>query len=262
MNQPLIVIPFTAEQAPAAERLCDWIFALSGKDTNGSCLLVAAADVHAEMIAKVSVSAEVACEHVEMIQAPETNATAPGEVVNKLFAFAGEYLVRHYRCPWVWLEPYSVPLVRDWRENLLAAYLAQPKRYLGGHWKFGSGEKLCLSPCAVYPPDAIRDLSPFCNAGVPFNVAAADSIVARSTKSRLIQGFEYAGDITKLRPDACVLSSDKTGKLIEHLHEQVSGPVEIIPPLLDLKPKMTVAERMAKARSARGKVGATQMARL
>lgn len=262
----LIAIPFTAETAPLAERLCDWIYYLSGRVTKGHALLVAAADVHKEMCAKTSIAAEVAFETSELIVAPEAGTPSPTAVSNQVFKFAGDYIVRHFRCPWLWMEPQCVPLKPDWREQLIAAYSAQPKRYMGSHLRLsaataGLPEKLCLARCSVYPADAINDMSPFCDAPAPFQIVAAQYILSRSTKSRMIQEFSYIGEQSVIRPDACVLNGDKSGDLIEQLRGKFHLENVSVTTNGD-RPKMSVDERMAKARAARGKIGAVQMARL
>jgi hypothetical protein len=263
----LIVIPFTAHDAPLAERLCDWIFEQAGRKPRGHCLLVSAADVHQEMAVKVQIAAEVAFETAEMIVAPEPGSVVLSEIANQLFKFAGDYIIRHYRSPWLLLDPAAVPLRQSWREQLAQAYESQPKRYLGGHLQFEPAvkdqpAKLCLARCSVYPANAIGDLAAHCTGSAPFQIAGAQTTLSRSTKSRLVQEWVYDGDPTKLRPDAVVLNSDKSGRLIEHLRSQLAvEPVVNIPITAD-KPKMTVEERMAKARAARGKVGAIQTARL
>lgn len=268
MNPLLIVIPFTADNAPIAERLCDWIFHLSGRVTKGHALLVAAPDVHKEMCVKVSLAAEVAFETSELIVAPEIGTPSPVMVGNRMFKFASEYIVRHFRCPWLWLEPSCVPMKPDWCEHLVLSYRSQPRRYMGNHLKFSdktdaAPEKVCLARCSVYPSDAVNDLVTFCDASIPFQIASAQSILSRSSKSRLIQELAYTGDPSKIRPDACVLNGDASGALIEHLRA-VLPPDEFTQNQTanGERPKMTVDERMAKARAARGKVGATQMARL
>jgi hypothetical protein len=138
---------------------------------------------------------------------------------------------------------------------------------MGSHLRFdaapGGQEKICLGRCSVYPPDAIGDLAAHCSAAVPFNLAAAAQILARSTKSRMIQELAYAGDPGQVRVDACALNFDKSGALIEHLRASLPRSEAIpIPIASAAAPRMSVAERMAKARAARGKVGATQLARL
>jgi len=268
MKPLLITIPFTAENAPVAERLCDWIFKLNGRNPKGHALLVAAHDVHAEMCAKVAIAAEVACATSELIAAPELKLVSPTAATNHLFKFAGDYILRHFRCPWLWLEPNCVPLKPGWLEQLILAYESQPKRFMGAHLKFANaaaetGEKICLARCSVYPADAINDLEPHCASNAPFNLAAAEHVLSRSIKSRLIQELAYDGDFDKVRVDACVLNGDKTGLLIEQLRTALpTGEAINIPITNSGAPKLTVAERMAKARAARRKVGAIQMARL
>ena len=263
----LTVIPFTTHDAPLAERLCDWIFEQAGRKPRGHCQLVSAADVHQEMAVKVQIAAEVAFESSEMIVAPEPGSVVASEIANQLFKFAGDYIIRHYRSPWFWLEPAAVPLRQSWREQLAQAYESQPKRYLGGHLQFEATVKdqpprLCLARCSVYPANAIGDLAAHCSGPAPFQIAAAQVILSRSTKCRLVQELNYDGDTAKLRPDAVVLNSDKSGKLIEHLRSQLTVEPTVNIPITAEKPKLTVEERMAKARAARGKVGTTTFARL
>lgn len=269
MNSPLlIVIPLTVETAPQAERMVDWCFYLNGGKPKGFCLLVAASDVHGEMCTKIAISSEVAFESVELIVAPESQSASSTMLMNHLFKFAGEYIMRHFRCPWLFLEPWCVPLKPDWQEHLMLAYNSQPKRYMGGHLQYAPAEgenpaKLCLARQSVYPSDAINDIGPHCSMPAPFHFVSAPIILSKSSKSRLVQELHYTGDNSKIRPDACVLNGDKTGKLIEHLQSTLKpSEVAVRIPINGDKPKLSVADRMAKARAARNKVGAVQMARL
>lgn len=260
----LIVIPFNPDTATAAERLADWCFQLSG--TKGHALLVASHDVHGEMCTKTMLAAEVAFESSELIVANEIQTASPVMQANHLFKFAGEYIIRHFHVPWLWLEPFCVPLKADWQEKMLEAYHNQPKRYLGAHLQYvpadaQSPAKICLSRVAVYPTNAIEDLSQFCAAPAPFNLAAAELILPRSTKipkGKLIQELALNGDVLRVSNEALILNSDKTGKLIEHLQstkERVVAPT-------NGTAKLSVNERMAKARAARNRTGQSVMARL
>ena len=204
---PLIVIPFNAADASMAESLCDWIYFLSGRKQSGSCLLVAYKNVHEEMQVKVSAAAEVAFEHVELTIAPEISSTAKKDRINHLFRVASDYVSKNYRLPWLWLEPDCVPLKKDWIQTLATAYEAQPKRYLGAYMK-AAEDKFFLARVSIYPPDAIKDL------------AASTPLVSLATKTRLSQEIKYTeSDLDKIREDAVLLHSDKSGKLIIHLRE-------------------------------------------
>lgn len=259
----LTVAPFTAESAKTTEKLLDFIYLQSGKESIGNCLLVASHDCHEELMMLVSTSGENAFQNLELIQAPEFTSTNPTEVNNFLFKFAAEYIAKHYRIPWLWLEPTCVPLKKDWREHLTLAYNSQPKRFMGGHIQFQAKPEpqLALSRVSVYPPDAIGDLAPFCIGAAHFNLPSGQYIVPRSTKSRLVQELNYEGDFTKVRPDACILNGDKTGGLIEKLSSEI--PETNSEPITKeyTARQMTPKERMAHARKFR-RSKETQVARL
>lgn len=193
----LIAIPITADDASKAERLLDLIFWIGGKEQSGSCLIVALHDVHAEQLNRVKFAAELAFSHVDSIRA------GPDEFMVKQSA---KFIAKAYKLPWLYLKPECVPLVPDWREQLLAAYEAQPKRYMGPHLKT-VGEKMVLSSTAIYPHNAQLD----------------DDLIPLSTKTRLIQHHVYE-DRSKLRDDAVLLDCDKTGALVEELIEAAQAP--------------------------------------
>lgn len=259
----ITVIPFTAETGKVAEKLCDYIYLLSGKQSIGDCLLVPAHNVHEELLMLVSTSAENAFQNVEVTQAPEYPGTNPMEQNNLLFRFAAEYMQKHYKVPWFWLEPHCVPLKPNWREQLSEAYDKQPKRFMGGHLQISPKTPdreavICLSRVAVYPPDAIVDILPFCNQPAHFNLIGAQYITPRSTKSRLVQELQFNGDEKAIRSDAVILNCDTTGNLIDKRMSEI--PLTPTPES-ETKTKMTASERMAHARKFR-KTNETQMARL
>lgn len=186
----LIVIPFDASQAESAERLCDFIYYLSGKSPSGSCLLIAAHDTHPEMRIKVRLAAEVAFENVNL------------QAVNGVpFEDAAKIIAVNYKSPWLWLEPDCVPLKQGWMDDISKAYDNQPKKFMGAYCKNGDNS-MFMARQAVYPAqiDSARTGDP----------------TIYSTKCRLIQIGKYEG-VEKLRPDAVIFCSDKTGALISDL---------------------------------------------
>lgn len=222
MNPLLIVIPFTAGNAPVAERLCDWIFELAYRKQYGHVLLICGEEVHAEMRTKILVAAEVAFQTAEIAVMAMAEPLQPLALSNKLFQFAADYVSKHYRCPWLWLEPEAVPLKPDWQEELSVLYYEQPKRYLGGHLKIGDG--LALGRVAVYPQGATSDYARFVDGEMPFWMAAASTVVTRSTKTRLIQQgvFDVEKGLAQIRPESIIYHTDPTGTLIEMLRTENS----------------------------------------
>jgi hypothetical protein len=188
----LIVIPFNASQAESAEKLCDFIYFISGKQQQGHCLLVASSDVHDEMKLKVKLAAEVAFENVNLAV---TRANPFSETV--------KLVSQNYKSPWLWLEPDCVPLKVGWIGALQEAYDNQPKKYMGAYYKNEAGQLFMARP-AVYPAYAESDHGDI------------SDVTTYSTKCRLIQIGKYEG-VTKLRPDAVLFCSDKTNALINDL---------------------------------------------
>ncbi len=189
----LIVTPFNSENAEMAEHLMDWIYFLSGKAQSGSCLLMAADDVHPENVLKVRLAAEVAFQFVEVGIANKDN----------LFLTAISKVNDNFKEPWLWLEPDCVPLTPDWQNRLSGFYDAQPKKCIGSHLVDKETGKQWLGRQSVYP----------CN-GFPPDVFTA------STKCRLIQQGIYTKR-DDVREDAVLFCSDKTGDLIHALREEM-----------------------------------------
>jgi hypothetical protein len=218
----LIVIPFTAEQAARAERLCDALYWLGGQKQSGHILLVPAPDVHAELRTKTRIAAEIGFESVDLYEPKAVLGKSATEKVNSLFKQTAAHIAKSYRWPWLYLEPLCVPLTPDWREQLCSAYDAQPKPYFGPHIRItrGKAESVHLSRTAIYPVRAIIDLDKHCNSTTPFEQSSAPDIISRSTKNRLIQRMDFDGDQSKIREDAVLLDNDPSGELIEKMIEQ------------------------------------------
>ena len=74
---------------------------------------------------------------------------------------------------------------------------------------------------SVYPRNAVVDLDKFCSSAVPFEFASLETIVPRSTKTRLIQQLPIMTkeDRSKVRPDAVLLHGDKQQILLNQLFD-------------------------------------------
>lgn len=215
----LIVSPISANDAILQERNFDWIYALNGKTSFGHCLLVAAADAHAELVTKCRISAEVAFETVEVLTCKASPAKSKSGQVNHLFKQAAAHVATNYRYPFLFLEPDCVPLKPDWRERLLSAYDAQPKKYMGAFLK--TGESVFMARTGIYSTSAIHDLRDVLDSEAPFERTAS---ISRAAKTMLIQcgSWQPEDALDKIRDDAVLFHSDKTGSLIELLREKPS----------------------------------------
>src|ERR1035437_1325445 len=227
MNKILIAIPFCKGDGAMAEKLCDWIFFLNGKQSRGHCLLVPSGDIHAELVTKVQLAAEVSFESVSVC--PNTTPTpAPTkfEGTNRAFLNAATFVNTNFKWPFLFLEPDCVPLQSHWLESLSEAYRSQPKRYMGPIMKYtlpDKTEKLFLARVAVYPPDAVNDLKQYCGTPQEFSLMAGENLVRMSAKSQLFQQMQYkdGADKAKLRSDAVLLHGDKKGQLMSVLRGEL-----------------------------------------
>lgn len=226
MNKLLIVLGYCVDDAPTAEALLDWIYALNGKQRVGHLLLACPDDVHAEMRTKVSISAEMAFEHVNQIVLPAlVGPHNKIERINALFRDTAAHIQAHCQWPFLWLEPDAAPVKSQWIRDLSIAYDMQPMRYMGTILKPAKeSEDRLLSRVAIYPRNASSDLANAFGGPIPFNLVAGSKIVQSAAKTNLLQhGSWKTGDgADKLTNDAVVFHSDKTGRLIPLLRAQNS----------------------------------------
>lgn len=216
----LCCIPFCPDNGAIAEKLCDWVFYLNGKQASGHALLVPSGDTHAELVTKVQISAELAFESVTVhVDKGNSDSNRPKpERINRAFVTTALQVNSYFNWPFLWLEPDCVPLSEGWLEVLANAYEAQPKRYLGAFLRLPD-QSLCLSRVSIYPKDAINDLQPFCSTDKPFNILAAPSVLKMATKSKLFQQLSLKSDdeLSKVRADSVLFHCDKKGILMASL---------------------------------------------
>lgn len=222
MSKLITVIGFNTDNAILAERLCDWIYQLSGKEQGGHAVLVCDQQVHEELRQKVRIAAEVAFSGVEMVVASVD--VIPKQIpshywMNLMFIKAADHMQRCYRWPWLWLEPECVPVKDNWMESIMAAYDSQPKRYMGTHMQLG--DTRFLNRIAVYPPSAYFDVREVKQTEGPFEIAASQRIIPKSSRTKVFQHLKFQDetDIEKVREDASVVVGDAVGILIESMRE-------------------------------------------
>lgn len=220
MSNILLTIPMHTGDAAVGERLIDWCFQLNNRVALGNALLVFSHDLHDEYRTKLRLAAEVAFETVDVLNAqPIADSTKPAKI-NRTFQQAAEAIQKHFQWPFLWLEPDCVPLKRGWLSDLHMAYEAQPKRYLAAHLKMDAKtDEAFMGRIAIYPNNAATELAQFTGNSIHFERAGAGTLLARTTKTRLIQAaaFDPEKGLAGVRQDAMLLHSDKTGELIRLL---------------------------------------------
>lgn len=226
--EPIIVIPCHSQDAPRAERLLDHLLYLRERQPEGFGVVVLSPDVPQEQRDKLRITAELVFKHCEVLNVKELpkSPDTKDEVVDAMFGEAAKLIHRAYRNIWLWLEPDSTPAATDWDVSLLSDYYMQPKRYMGGHMKYGSNEAKFLTRTAIYPQDAYRDFEMAQSLNIPFKFYA----FGMSTKTPLIQNtvINSVDDLTKLRPDAILIHGDKSGDVIGLVKDKTT-PKPIFP---------------------------------
>jgi hypothetical protein len=218
MSRILIVIPIIPETAAKAEKLLDWISELNEKEKHGDVLIVFSSNVHPEQRLKIQITADVTFETVSILN----GTMLPEAKLNAMFKAAAEHVLANFKVPFMWLEPECLPLKSSWMAELTEAYVRQPKRHMGAHlFTQGKPDKLHLGRIAIYSSDMAVDSGAFFKPGESFEIQGADTLLSRSSKSRLIQylNYESKSDFDKIRKDAVLLCSDKTGQLAGQLRE-------------------------------------------
>jgi hypothetical protein len=244
MNHKLLIaLAVSTNDAVLAERQLDFIYRLHGRKQVGHLLIVANADLHAEMQAKLRVTAEMAFESVTETVAPaiaKVDANKKFLQLNNLFRHAAITAQTKFRWPWFWLEPDCAITSPTWIAQLAEAYESQPKKYLG---VVSKTEKPFMARCGVYYPGAHYELDKLCQGDVPFPLATAEKVIPGAGHTDLVQylALETPEDLAKISSSAAVVHGDKLGLFAESF--SWSPPcdyptVEPGHPLTDLAEKM------------------------
>lgn len=237
-NLLIPVIGFDSDSYKHAEKLCDLLALYKNRNKSGYILIVAAPNTHPEQHNSVKIAAEIGFSHVELLTVgwppadPKNPRPEKYEQVNRLFREAATHIAKHFKEPFVWLEPDSIPTCADWLEQLSEAYHEQPKLYMAPILAGSSGK--CIGRVAVYPRGCATDIGKHFDSKSDFVVAAGESLVNKASKTKLIQHLvlERGEDLEKVRPDAVIVHGDKKGILLSAMLNDsfVVQPIETTPP--------------------------------
>lgn len=221
--QIIPTLAVSANDYPQAEALLDLIAAQRKKSPRGYILIVAAPDLHAEQTKKLQIAAKIGFAQVGLLPVGWKKDAGKGkyEQVNHVMKSAAAHIWRHYKEPFIWLEPDCVPVVSDWLEVIEDEYERQPKLYLGPIVADDKGKKF-LGRVAVYPRDCSPDINSHCDGKAPFEISAGETLVHRASKSKLFQQLVVndPADCDKVRSDAVLVHGDKRGILLARTAER------------------------------------------
>lgn len=221
MNHLLITIPICGDNAVQAERLLDFIHTGSPRKS-GHVVLAFARDVSPEMRERIRMSAEMGFNtQYEFELKPVADPLLPKVArINNAFQQTALFIERHFRWPFLWLEPDNVPLHASVFSDLAEAYENQPRLFFGNRMKavIGTQEIFFMARNSIYPADAIK-LMGTSNVQAAFEIAAGAVVEPKMTRSMLFQQLiiNAPEDLANIRPDAVLIHGDKRGILLEKL---------------------------------------------
>lgn len=228
----LFVIPVCNHDAQQAEKLLDFIHHHCGR--KGELLLAMHADTHAEMKARLRISAALAFDTVRELEIRRLAGQNQPKFAqtNNMFRQVATHLDATSKHPFLWLEADCTPTTHDWRERLWQAYDEQSYPFFGSRMRMkGKGETPqdihFMARVGIYPANAVSRISLEQNA--PYEIASTQFQVAMG-QTKLIQQctIKSESDLISVREDAILVHGDKERHLLKQVESRPNGtPVAI-----------------------------------
>lgn len=242
MNPLLVVLPYCPKDVAQAKELLTWIAELAEESHTRHCsvLLVADSAVPVDTCKELKAIAQRAFVHDETIavKVPETRQNWP-MAPNVMFHEASKQVIECYKLPWLWLEPDAVPLKASWLYDLQTAYYQSPKHYMGAFVESAQPNlpPVHMAGVGIYPSNAHPAMRQFCAGEDAFDMAMAQYVVPRATRTNLIQSLWGEPDLPPvfveakqgqpnevtldvIQPEAVLFHRSKDGALIRLLRER------------------------------------------
>lgn len=230
------VIPFDASFAPAAVRLLEWCFELSGRQRH-PCLLVCSKDTPHPVREEVISAAREAFAAVTIINPYAHDKHHWPETVNLFFRTAVSYMERERKEPFFWLEVDCVPLVSNWLDLLESEYYLANKPYMGFRRDIPiphiSGPAIYPHNVRRYNSESLRDIRNR-HGVISFDLVEGAQTLKHAHVTNLIHHEWGAQDAPWTFPDkesldrinktAVLFHRSKSGDLIERLRERRPKP--------------------------------------
>jgi len=233
----IIALAFSADNAPMAERLLDFMWKQSGQQ-HGHVLLAPAPDAHAEIRQRIKISAEMAFKGVSELEIrPLTDQTAPKPAhINSTFRQVANHVQDCFSWPFLFLEPDCVPMHSAALHELWDEYHSQPRPFFGTQMKTmttANEEQLFMARVGIYPNNTFNLL--FIKpelVKMKFEILAGEIVIPRFTPTKLIQQTKIVNesDLGKVRSDAILVHGDKNGHLLRKLEREAAPKVKVLEP--------------------------------
>jgi hypothetical protein len=193
MSPILVVIPFHSGDADLLVKLLDWMLFLNPEGHKRTdALLVTDDSVKDESRSAVVERAKQLFRNVRITIAtvPDTHKMWP-KAPNVMFEHAARQVQLTCKLPWLWLEPDSVPLKKNWLDALSEEAFFSSRLFLGAHVQGRTlkGQVLeHMSGVAIYPHNTMLHLGiDIAAAEDAFDLAISEKVLKRMQKTPLIQ---------------------------------------------------------------------------
>lgn len=252
MNTILPVLAYSHADRPQAAKLLDLIAILKGKKPSGHILLVAAPDTTPEGRKHMEIAASIGFQVYHHLPVPWPKEAPRGkpEGVNRVMQFAAAFIEKHFRVPFLWLEPDCVPTCPGWLTVIEGEYYRQPHRMMGSHLRKPTDgeqpEKWMLDKVAVYPPNYSQDIHSLDPVKGLIAGQLGKTQIHKSSKSDVFQvlNIERPEDLEKISPKAALIHGDRRGILLQKM---IDEPPKAAPPEIFTHIHWRVTDDAAKA---------------
>lgn len=158
---------------------------------------------------------------------------------NALFYRAAQHVHQWVKQPWLWLEADAIPLKPNWLDAIQDAYWKAGKPFFGHIYDCEHPPTIgkYMSAIAVYPPNALVQMSLSDVSSTAFDVMNSGVMTLRGSHTPLIQHFwgmpgqppvfreqsvpnTHIFSLESINPDALIFHRNKDGSLLRLLRKQ------------------------------------------
>lgn len=218
----LLVLPTSHLDAPAAQRLLDWISEIKTPTEKHELIIAASKRVDISTIKSPFEKTSFFVPHDE-------DERGWPQSPNHLFKRLCQHITWNVRKPFLWFEADCVPIVPSWIDQIEAEYNSCGQPFMGAR-VVADNVPLHMSGNAVYPSDVLHRATYICKLNrIAWDVACAEDIIPQAHWTELIQhiwsqkrdfDFPDQKSVTDvLKPKTVLFHQCKNPSMIERLRE-------------------------------------------